>query len=264
MGAIEAKLIEQASDGTLMLGAGGEQIAQSRDFFAVFESSEEWRLASAGRTLGNLPISYPVHKDSLVVFAGRRWIVVSIDDQTKTLQVAQHSGGIVPKFERTSIEQAHDRLVAEMRAVYLSEDLPPYLDSKAHEILAEGRETFLKHRLSERVLIEDDGDLHVFLWRGSQATAVFTAALAMNSVAAELHDFGLTITKTSKNEAVPLLRKLVENGPPNAIDLAAFVSNIKQGKYSDFVPEGLIRKQWTQQNIALIDKIPEIAAGLIS
>jgi hypothetical protein len=67
IGSPEMKLIEQAPDGTLMLGAAGEAIVQSRDFFAVFETRQEWRLASGGRTLGTLPISFPVHIDNLVV-----------------------------------------------------------------------------------------------------------------------------------------------------------------------------------------------------
>ncbi|RTE88400.1 hypothetical protein D6B98_35885 [Bradyrhizobium sp. LVM 105] len=45
------------------LAEQGEAIVQSRNFFAVFESAEEWRLTVSGRTLGTLPISFPVHKD---------------------------------------------------------------------------------------------------------------------------------------------------------------------------------------------------------
>ncbi len=44
MGNKDVRLLEQASDGTLMLGEAGELIVQSRSFFAVFESAEEWRL----------------------------------------------------------------------------------------------------------------------------------------------------------------------------------------------------------------------------
>jgi ATP-dependent Lhr-like helicase len=262
MGSADLKLIEQAPDGTLMLGVVGEQIVQSRSFFAVFESSEEWRLTAAGRTLGTLPISYPVYVDSLVVFAGRRWIVESVDDGAKILQVAPHSGGIVPKFDRANIEPAHDRLIAEMRAVYLSDHVPPYLDPKAREILSDGRSVFREHCLSEHALIEEDRDLHAFLWRGSQTTAVFAAALAMAGLVAEPHDFGITIPKTTRDEAMPILRKLAEIPALDAIEVAAFVGNIKQGKFAAYIPDALARRQWALQNAASIAEISDIASGL--
>ena len=61
LGSKDVRLLEQAADGALMLGEAGEQIVQSRTFFAVFESTEEWRLVFDGRLLGTLPISFPVH-----------------------------------------------------------------------------------------------------------------------------------------------------------------------------------------------------------
>src|SRR6266404_7011028 len=94
MGSPATKLVEQAPDGIMMLGEQGERIVQSRDFFAVFETAEEWRLTVGGRTLGTLPISFPVHKASLVVFAGQRWIVQDLDEKTKTLFVSPHPGGV--------------------------------------------------------------------------------------------------------------------------------------------------------------------------
>src|SRR5262249_55102732 len=150
MGSPEHKLIEQAPDGILMLGEAGERIVQSRTFFAVFETPEEWRLVGGGRGLGTAPISWAVYPGCLVGVAGQRWVVLEIDERTNTLDVAPHTGGIVPKFERANVEQAHDRLAAEMRAVYVAADVPPYLDEKSRELLAEGRATFAEHRLSQR------------------------------------------------------------------------------------------------------------------
>lgn len=264
MGSEKVKLIEQAPDNILMLGPDGEKIVQSRDFFAVFEVAEEWRLTSGGRALGTLPISFPVHKDSLVVFAGRRWIVEDLDDRTKTLQVLPHSGGVVPKFERSNIEPAHDRLAAEMRTVYLASDVPPYLDTTAKELLAEGRSTFRELNLSVKSLVEEDRDLHVFLWRGSQANAVFGASLAMAGLPAESHDFGVTIPKITLAEGEPLLRKLGSLETLTSSAVADFVENIRVGKFADFVPEPLAKAQWARQNADVVKEIPKMALAAIT
>ena len=62
-------------------------------------------------------------------------------------------------------------------AVYLASDVPPYIDAEAKALLAEGRSVFRDLNLGVKSLVEEERDLHVFLWRGSQANAVFGATL---------------------------------------------------------------------------------------
>ena len=253
------KFIEQSDDGLIMLAEKGEQTVQSRSFFAVFESAEEWRLTVGGKILGTLPISYPVHKDGLVVFAGRRWIVQDIDEKTNTLFVAPHPGGVVPRFERADGERLHNRLAAEMRQVYLSSDLPPYLDERGQELLAEGREMFGTLKLETTTFVQEERDLHVFLWRGSQTTAVFGAAAAMAGLPAQVHDLGLTLAQTNAAQAQPKLKALAAEGEVDRARLSGFVKDIAAGKYKDQVPAPLARSLWIRQNTAEIDAIAEIA-----
>jgi ATP-dependent Lhr-like helicase len=253
--------VEQSPDGFIMLAKNGEETVQSRSFFAVFESAEEWRLTIEGKTLGTLPISYPVHKDSLVVFAGSRWIVLDLDDKTNTLFVAPHPGGVVPRFERADGEQLHDRLAAEMREVYLSSDEPPYLDQAAKGLLAEGRAMYRQLDLENRSLVQEERDLHVFLWRGSQMTAVFGAAAAMVGLPSQVHDLGLTLAKTDAEEALAKLKTLANDTIVES-ELSAFVENIAAGKFREQVPQHLARSLWSRQNRTEIGRIPEIAERL--
>jgi ATP-dependent helicase Lhr and Lhr-like helicase len=243
-----------------MLAEKGEQTVQSRSFFAVFESAEEWRLTVGGKTLGTLPISYPVHKDGLVVFAGRRWIVQDVDEKTNTLFVAPHPGGVVPRFERADGERLHDRLAEEMRRVYLSSDAPPYLDDRGQELLAEGREMFSKLNLETTIFVQEERDLHMFLWRGSQTTAVFGAAAAMAGLPGQVHDLGLTLAQTNATDAQPKLKALV--GEVDPARLSGFVKDIAVGKFKDQVPGPLARALWVRQNTAQINAIGEIARTL--
>jgi ATP-dependent Lhr-like helicase len=249
----EIRFIEQAPDGTLMLAQEGEKTVQSRSFFAVFESGEEWRLTVGGRTLGTLPITYPVHKDGLVVFAGQRWIVQDLDEQTKTLVVAPHPGGVVPRFEPSAGEPAHDRLIAEMRAVYLADDVPTYLDDKAQELLAEGRETFRQLHLEQRSLVAENRDVHVFLWKGSQATAVFSAALAMAGLKSGVHDLGVSVSN---------IKKLAGMDAIDPATVAEFVANIQAGKFREVVPDDLARALWARRNGDVLGGIASMAEAL--
>ncbi|MCA1536157.1 DEAD/DEAH box helicase [Bradyrhizobium sp. NBAIM03] len=262
LGSDEIRFIEQSPDGTIMLANEGEAVVQSRNFFAVFESAEEWRLTVSGRTLGTLPISFPVHKDSLVVFAGQRWIVQDLDEKTNTLFVAPHPGGVVPRFERADGERLHDRLAAEMRAVYLASDEPTYLDQRARDLLAEGREAFSGLGLDTTNVLQEEKDVHVFLWRGSQVTAVFGAAAAMVGLPGHVHDLGLTLSETTVAMARSKLASLADFTAADAVRVSSAVQNITAGKFKDQVPVELARTLWGRQNTCEIGAIPGIARSI--
>ena len=264
LGTPEVRFLEQAGDGTLMLGEAAERIVQSRSFFAIFESAEEWRLVFESRQLGTLPISYPVHEESLIVFAGQRWIILSVDDTAKTLQVKPHPGGVVPRFERASLEPIHDKLAAEMRAVYASEETPPWLDKKAADLLGKARESFQSMQLEREFMIRESSDLHIFLWKGSLTNAVFGAAFAMVGFPAEAHDFGITIPRAAESDVMSALTQLSGQEALSSRDVAAFVENIRVGKFAEFVPEALLRNQWARDNAKTVAEVPRIAAQLIA
>ncbi|TAI62020.1 DEAD/DEAH box helicase [Bradyrhizobium sp. Leo170] len=171
-------------------------------------------------------------------------------------------GGVVPRFEPATGEPAHDRLIAEMRKVYLADDVPPYLDARARDLLEEGREMFRELDLESRSLVQEDRDMHVFLWRGSQATAVFSAALAMAGLQSGVHELGVTVSKIKESELRPILSKLAETRNIGPHDVSEFVANIKVGKFREQVPENLARSLWARQNGDKVTEIPVMAAAL--
>jgi ATP-dependent Lhr-like helicase len=79
MGQSDPALIEQASDGLLLLGSMGETLTSHYSFYAVFQTSEEYRIAD-GRT-GNLPVDNMIAPGMLIIFSGRRWLVEEVDDR---------------------------------------------------------------------------------------------------------------------------------------------------------------------------------------
>jgi ATP-dependent helicase Lhr and Lhr-like helicase len=250
-------LIEQAPDGTLMLAHMGERLAFGKDFYAIFESDDEWRLVSSGRTLGTVPIANALGVGSLVGFAGRRWRVQAVDDVGKVLDVVPHPSGRLPKFDRLGSEQVHDRLSAEMLAVYQGRDLPAYLDAPALRLLSEGRAAFEEYELDRRRLIRSGRDTHLLLWRGTALNSVFAVMLASAGLDCEAHDIGVTLTDCSPDELSRLLAGIPECPPVE--DLAAFVENLRVAKYDQYVPEALLRQMWTRRNA---DLAPQVTAAL--
>lgn len=256
------EIVEQAPDGVLMLGDFGERLVQARDFYPLFAVEEEWRLVLGAKSLGSIPLSNVVAIDGLVVFAGRRWKIVGVDEKTRVIQVEAHRGGQVPRFENLTSEETHTRLTAEMRAVYESGDTPAYLDAAAKALLAEGRDAYGRADLTRRSILEMGRNVLLFPWVGSGAVAAMCVALAGVGVRAEDNGVGITVSG-SISMTVDGLKKLAAF---TAEDFAA-VENAARGlggaKYDDFVPEPLLRRLWGRRNADVIAELPEIARSLL-
>lgn len=266
MGGADSRLIEQAPDGMLMLGEAGERLVSSREFYALFQSSEEWRLVNHGHTLGTIPLTNVVSPDTLVIFAGRRWIVLSVDERARVIDVAAHTGGNIPTFERSGVEPLHDRLAEEMLAVYRAAEVPAWLDPAAADLLREGRAAFRRHRADAVRLLTHGNVTHLLTWRGTQLNATLAAALAAFGLPSEPHDLGVTVVARSPDPLATVqaaLARLAEEAPDSAT-LAGKVAGLASAKFDMLVPENILRAFWTLANARVVDSLPEVAAGLLA
>lgn len=246
MGHGDAALIEQAPDGSLMLGPEGEKLTASRDFYANFSTDDEWRLVNSGRTLGTLPIVNALVVGSIIGFAGRRWRATGVDDKAKVVEVVPHNTGRVPKFDRLGQEPIHDRLAAEMLAVLLSNDLPDYLDENAKELLAAGRSTFAQLGLQNSHFIDAGSATHVLTWRGTSTNSLLAVLLTSMGFACETFDVGVTLTGCPIDDAFDVIASI--EGCPPIEDLGRFVENLVVEKYDAYVPEDLLRRLWIRRH----------------
>lgn len=259
----ESRLIEQAPDGALMLGPAGERLVYARDFYALFESADEWRLIAGTRPLGTIPLSNAIVPGNLVVFAGRRWLVEEIDERARVLQVSAHRGGVIPKFDPLSVEAAHDRLTAEMRQVYAADDVPPYLDPQAAAFLAEGRAAYRRLGLQTATALDTGRDVHLFLWRGDALCRVFAAALALLGLQAEPHDLGVTVRRATEEDVRAGLRRIAAFRADNLARFSERVQGVHSAKFDALVPEPLLRRLWERRHTALWGDLAPLATSLL-
>lgn len=269
MGSEELRLIEQAPDGLLMLGEDGEKLVGSRDFYALFESSEEWRLLHGGRALGTIPLNNPVAPDNLLVFAGRRWVVLSIDEKSRTIEVAPHRGGSIPAFERGSVEPIHDRLAAEMLSVCRETDVPSWLDPVAADLLAQGRAAFRRHGADRVRILERGRETHLLTWRGTRLNGLLAAALTQPGLRCEAHDLGVSVTLEhgEEDDGPPELRAALEgiaSEVPDVAEIAARFGALASAKFDALVPTDVLRDFWAAGNARHVALLPEVASGLLA
>lgn len=260
----EAGLIEQAPDGTLLLGERGERLVHSREFYALFDSGAEWRLVAGTRSLGTIPLVNAISKGNLVVFAGRRWLVEEVDEQAHVLQVSPHRGGVIPKFERLFAEPTHDRLLTEMRRVFEADEVPTYLDERARTFLSEGRTAYRRLGLGRSTTVNTGRDLHLFAWRGSATCEVLAVLLSMYGMQAEPHDLGVTLPGVGLGDAHAVLRRIAGSTPEDFGSVAEFVGALQVAKYDEYVPEVLLRRFWGRRNEGILARMPALAAEMLN
>ncbi|MDG4889988.1 helicase-related protein [Mesorhizobium sp. WSM4989] len=263
MASADNRLLEQAPDGTVMLGEIGERLTAGRDFYAVFSTDEEWRIVCGGRTLGAIPISNPVAVGVVIAFAGQRWRIASVDDRSKVLEVERHRSGKIPQFDNVMSEPVHDRLSSEMRAVLEGDDVPAYLDMAAADFLGQGREAYLELGLQRTRFLPAGKDTHILTWRGTEANAVLAFTLVSAGLECAVHDVGVTVLETTPSEAEAVLRQVAER-PPDIQSISEFVENLETARFDGMVPEPLLRRLWAKARANIGKEIGAVATELLN
>lgn len=238
-----AELVTQIHTGALVLCGVGERLVNQYDFYAAFTSPEEYRLEAGSRTLGTLPITYPVTVGLTLVFAGRRWKVTEVDDEQKVISVVPAGGGRPPSFGG-SAAAVHDRVRQEMRAVYLADDTPPFLDPEAQSLLAQGRTEFRRLELHERSMIPWEGGTLWFPWIGDRVLGTLQLQLAACGIPANVEGAALLIGAFAPDDLQVVLRRIASAGPADGRILAGSVANKHVEKHHVWLSDALLEADY--------------------
>jgi ATP-dependent Lhr-like helicase len=243
----DRRIIRQESDGTLLLDEVGERIVNHYSFYAAFATTEEYRIVASGKTLGTLPIDRPLEENSALIFAGRRWRVVAVDEHRKVIEVRPAPGGRVPAFSGNRGD-VHDRIRQEMRAVYLGTTTPPYLDATARDLLIEARTHFSQYGLEYRSIVPTGAETVVFTWMGDGAND--TLAVWLNYIGHIAQNEGANgRVFAAEPDTMAALRRIASDPIPDLIALAAPVKNKLSEKYDWMLDEPLMNAEYASRKL---------------
>ena len=233
------RLIMQASDGLLLHGQVGERIVNHYSFYTAFMAPEEYRLVSGDRTLGTLPIDRPVAENSLLIFGGRRWLVVEVDSAKKVIVLKPAKGGKVPIFGGEA-GLIHDRIRQEMFSVYTESTFPAFLDAQAKELLTEARDNFERYGLAKKTILTHGNTTYLFCWAGDRTMDTLAAMLRSKGMKAVNEGIAIVVLNVSPDQQRSCLHALLKKGPPDAVELARSVANKACEKYDLFLTDELL------------------------
>lgn len=232
-------LIEQAPDGTLLLGTTGERLVEHYSFYSVFMSPEEYRVMEKGHTLGTLPILFALIPDMTIIFSGRRWRVLVVRDREKVVEVTPDASGTPPKFGGDTGD-LHDHIVEYMLSIYRSNEVPPYLDAVACDLLDEGRCAFRNYGLDREAMMRvGEKETLLFPWRGTVATQSLALALVSRGLKASPRQISIEVSAAAP-DVVKVLKELSMAVAPDAVELAGCMQNLLREKYHPFLSRNLL------------------------
>ena len=239
-------LLMQSSDGTILLGEKGERLVNHYDFYAAFVSPDEYRIVASGKPLGTLPITQPLVENMLLIFAGRRWRVITFDQRERVVEVVPSTAGRVPQFGGQG-GTVHDEVRSEMRRVLEEAEFPPYLDSTAQRLLSEARRNYYRIQLDRQRVMRDGDTTHLFPWVGDRAARTIAVQLQALEFDAEAEAGVVSIHGAPTGALEVTLRQLALAGAFDAVDLAATVLNKQGEKYDSFLTDGLLCEEYAHR-----------------
>lgn len=230
----------QAGDGTLLLGEYGERIVEHYSFYAAFSTPEELSIITKGKVLGTMTTAYPVIPGAFLIFAGKRWLIESYDDQRKQVFVARSYGGELPKFTSGSGALVHDYVRQRMKVFYEADADPVFLDHVAAGFIDEARKTYAENGLHENQLFQAGSGSVLVLWRGDRVCFTVMLALLKSGLQTEILGPVLTIHNASVQGILKAVEGMLQRGFPTALELVQATGGKAKEKYDYLLDEDLL------------------------
>ena len=263
LGRSDVELIEQAPDGTLLLGRQGERLVEHYSFYAVFQTPAEYRIIADRKPLGTLPVIMVLTPGMTIIFSGRRWRIVDIRDKEKVIEVTADRTGRPPPFGGFS-GQIHDRVIEKMMEVLSDTDLPVYIDETAARLLEDARSEFRRLDVLRRPICKiGERNCLIATWTGTVKTSTLALALRAMGYTAETYDGFLDVNYEDGHKTVEAaLDEIVRSAPLSADSLLSGQENFMTEKFHPYLSPDLLLEDATSNRIDL-GALPKLVYRLL-
>ncbi len=237
-----ADLIEQSYEGLLILGIKGEKIVRSHQFYVSFQVPEDYRVSCAGRSIGQVAVDGWMKLEGYLILAGKRWKILQVDSERKSIEVEPSPGGRSPQFQPGVSGDIHKIVHKMMQSLLIRKDMPVYLDETAQRMLTTARSSATAAGLGRSGFVNDGSSLLWFPWAGSRTHMTLMALGKMGSrFHVAIDGPALRFEKCTEKQVVAGYRELAGNLPtPEAI--ASDLVGTDAEKYEPFLSLALQTK----------------------
>ncbi|EKT4499922.1 DEAD/DEAH box helicase [Flavobacterium psychrophilum] len=167
----------------VIIGVEGEKVVNSRNFYSVFKTEENFKVVNAGNAIGEIPFSPQIIEDENILLSAKIWKIKFVDHKAKKIEVIPTKDGKKPMFFGGGAT-IHQRIREKMFEVLYSKTDYDFLDQPScdeTEILRKGFSVFnITDLQSDRPLLTAEKHLQLFTFTGTRINR--TIQLLLNIV----------------------------------------------------------------------------------
>lgn len=175
----------------VIIGVEGEKIVNSRDFYSVFKTEENFKVVNAGNTIGAIPFSPQIIEDENILLAAKIWKIKFIDFKSKKIEVIPAKDGKKPMFFGGGAT-IHQRIREKMFEILYSEIDHDVLDQPSCDEIENMRKAFsvfnIQNLKTDRPLLTTEKHLQLFTFTGTRVNRTFQMLLNIVGIKNYLDD----------------------------------------------------------------------------
>lgn len=155
----------------VIIGVEGEKTVNSRDFYSVFKTEENFKVVNAGNTIGEIPFSPQIREDENILLAAKIWKIKFIDFKSKKIEVISAKDGKKPIFFGGGVT-IHPKIREKMFEILFSKNEFEVLDESSSNEIESMRKNFsvfiIQNLQVDRPLLTEEKHLEIFTFTGTR------------------------------------------------------------------------------------------------
>ena len=245
---IEIEQLQKTEQDGLIIGREGEKIINSHKFLTVFLAPEYLLVKDENRAIGTVDKVYPV--GVRFALAGMTWETVDVNTKSKVIFVKKVPGISLVDWKVDFTAELHTILVRKIRSILQLDDPYPYLSERCKERLAEIQYiTRNSGILTNLVTPLSDRKYAVFPWVGTRQIITLNYALRHRKIKSKLPWITCVYLEIIFDGTKEELENIITDILDSDLDLYNLPLPDKvqiDGKYNEFIPLDLLRKQFIE------------------
>ncbi len=240
--------LQRTEHGGLIIGREGEKIVNSHKFLTIFMAPEYLLVKDENRTIGTVDKVYPV--GTRFALAGIAWETVDVNEKSKVIFVKKVPGVSVVDWNVDFNAELHTVLVRKVRNVLKESEPYPYLSDRCRDRLAEIQYIARNSGILDNLVTPlSDRKYAIFPWVGTRQLMTLNYALRHRKIKSKLPWITCVYLEVlfegSKEELESIIYDIVHSDL-NLYDLPLPDKVQIDGKYNEFIPLELLRKQFIE------------------
>lgn len=175
----------------VIIGVEGEKIVNSREFYSVFKTEENFKVVNAGNTIGEVPFSPQIIEDENILLAAKIWKIKFIDFKSKKIEVIPAKDGKKPMFFGGGAT-IHPRIREKMFEILYSKIDHDVLDQPSCDEIETMRKDFsvfnIQNLKTDRPILTTEKHLQLFTFTGTRINRTFQMLLNIAGIKNHLDD----------------------------------------------------------------------------